>query len=159
MGLPEDVDPSKALGDPVLWMRGRGAWYEINPSPQYTAMYRKACQSIRLYYGILTIYEATCDDSGKVRPSRVEGKKSTTGIERLQGIFVNYALKAGNGMTIEEVEQHCDEAAPLFIQWFLEAKDQPIWEPTYFRRWMMRRHEVSTLLLSAPLNLWRASMI
>lgn len=124
-------------------MRGRAAWYEISPCPQYAETYRLIYQSIRLYYGILTIYERTQDAAGRVRPKMVEGRASTSGIERMHELFAKYALMAGNGITIEEVKGQCDEAAPLIVQWIAENKDTSIWNNTYFKKWILEQHAVS----------------
>lgn len=40
---------------PLVWLGGRGGWYEINPAESYRPMYSKMCQAITMYYAIFDI--------------------------------------------------------------------------------------------------------
>lgn len=43
-------------GHPVVWVSGKGGWYEINPSSTYLPWYNKMCEAATLYYRIMDIY-------------------------------------------------------------------------------------------------------
>ena len=43
-------------GSPIIWVSGRGGWYEINPSPAYQSVYNKMCQATTLYYTFMDTY-------------------------------------------------------------------------------------------------------
>lgn len=55
---------------PVIWVSGRGGWYEIKPSDRYREMYSKMCEGVTLYYTIMDIYI-----SHGIKKLRIQGKK------------------------------------------------------------------------------------
>lgn len=77
---PPGVDPRRTSLDPVLWLCGRGAWYEIRPSAAYLAHFREICDTIRLYYSIFDYY-----DNPKTYKNRAS--KSADDLEKLSDIF------------------------------------------------------------------------
>ena len=84
---------SRCSRPPVLWLGGRGAWFEINPSAAYLPMYRNICEAIRLYYAIYDYY------SSRKAKSPKQGSKSIDPIERLSDVFLNVCALALNGHT------------------------------------------------------------
>lgn len=42
---------------PAVWASGKAGWYEINPAPEYEAMYESVCEGITLYYKIMDAYQ------------------------------------------------------------------------------------------------------
>lgn len=44
-------------GQPLIWVSGKGGWYEIFPSPTYLPIYNKMCEAAMLYYRIMDIYK------------------------------------------------------------------------------------------------------
>lgn len=76
-----DINASRRSRAPILWLSGRGAWFEINPSAAYLPIYRDICEAIRLYYAIYDIYST--------RTAKVLNRlsKSTDPIERLSEVF------------------------------------------------------------------------
>lgn len=45
-------------GKPLIWVSGRGGWYEINPAPAYKEMYNKMCEATTMYYSVVDIYNS-----------------------------------------------------------------------------------------------------
>ena len=43
-------------GRPLIWVQGKSAWYEIEPSPTYRPIYNKMCEATTLYYHVMDIY-------------------------------------------------------------------------------------------------------
>ncbi|PTB67970.1 hypothetical protein BBK36DRAFT_1194437 [Trichoderma citrinoviride] len=41
---------------PVVWVLGRGGWYEINPSEAYRSIFNKMCEATTMYYSLVDIY-------------------------------------------------------------------------------------------------------
>lgn len=41
---------------PVVWVLGRGGWYEINPSEAYRPIFNKMCEATTMYYSLVDIY-------------------------------------------------------------------------------------------------------
>lgn len=66
---------------PVVWASGEAGWFEINPAPQYRAMYDKMCQGITLYYMVMDVYETA-------RDLRKRKKKLSHGAIPLEDIFL-----------------------------------------------------------------------
>lgn len=77
----EDIDPSRHSSPPLIWMGGRHAWFEINPSPAYLPIYRDICDSIRMYYAILDVYS---NGAGR----KIDRQSvSSSPVERLSDVF------------------------------------------------------------------------
>lgn len=45
-------------GRPVVWVLGRGGWYEINPSDAYRPIFNKMCEATTMYYSLVDIYSS-----------------------------------------------------------------------------------------------------
>lgn len=43
---------------PLVWVLGRGAWYEINPSEAYRPIFNKMCEATTMYYNLVDIYNS-----------------------------------------------------------------------------------------------------
>lgn len=43
-------------GYPLIWVLGRGGWYEINPSDSYRPIHRVMCEATTLYYQVMDTY-------------------------------------------------------------------------------------------------------
>lgn len=129
----DDADPRPIMS--VLWVSGQGGWFEVNPAPAYVPIYRDICDAIKLYYTIYDIY-----DKSDARFIKATGG-SADPVQRLAPLFLKYAVRVGNGITIEEVEQRCRAIAPFLISQML---DEPhFWGKTYFYQWLKAEHEVS----------------
>lgn len=42
----------------MIWVSGRGGWYEISPSAKYRPVYNKMCEATTLYYSIMDTYNS-----------------------------------------------------------------------------------------------------
>lgn len=52
----------------VFWLSGSAGWFEIEPSPEYEAMYKEVQEAITLYYSVIMVYEnhkELCDERRK----------------------------------------------------------------------------------------------
>ncbi|CAH0024257.1 unnamed protein product [Clonostachys rhizophaga] len=132
-----------AKGEPpslqVLWVAGQGGWFEVNPAPAYQLMHRKIREAIKLYYTIYDIY----DTFGAQTLNR-QSKTSNTSdpIERLAPVFLQYAIRVGDGSTVEEVAARCNEIAPFLLCQFLKTDEEyNDWKKTYLYRWLTSNHK------------------
>lgn len=77
---PIEIDAcvSYAIGEsgdehprPLIWVSGRGGWYEIEPAPEYCQIYNKMCEATTMYYIMIDIY-----NSGGRRKTAKKSKKA-----------------------------------------------------------------------------------
>ncbi|KAL7948998.1 hypothetical protein V8C42DRAFT_312936, partial [Trichoderma barbatum] len=119
---------------PVVWVLGRGGWYEINPSDAYRPIFNKMCEATTMYYSLVDIYT-----SGKF--SKTPAAHSTSLLEALREDFLQYAMKVGDGATFNEVVQRCAEHAIFFVcQFGQESLDLINWKQTPFHKWFTAEH-------------------
>jgi len=121
-------------GSPIIWVSGKGGWYEINPAPRYREIHRKMCEATTLYYTLQDIYS-------EEPPKKTKKSKQPALMDELSGVFFKYALNVGDGSTLEEVIERCHEHAGFFICKF--QQDTFDWSATAFHRWLTAEHEVS----------------
>ncbi|PFH59068.1 hypothetical protein XA68_12833 [Ophiocordyceps unilateralis] len=117
-------------GSPLIWVSGRGGWYEINPSPAYRQIYRKMCEATTLYYNMVDIYNSP------KRPKKTKKTKHWALLDQLTGVFLQYAARVGDGSTLDEVIARCREHAAFLINQFLHLNTHIDWKPTAFYRWI-----------------------
>jgi hypothetical protein len=55
-------------GRPVVWVLGRGGWYEINPSDAYRPIFNKMCEATTMYYSLVDIYTSAKFSRAPTRP-------------------------------------------------------------------------------------------
>ncbi|EHK27272.1 uncharacterized protein TRIVIDRAFT_114510 [Trichoderma virens Gv29-8] len=55
-------------GRPVVWVLGRGGWYEINPSDAYRPIFNKMCEATTMYYSLVDIYTSAKFSRTPARP-------------------------------------------------------------------------------------------
>ncbi|KAM4056177.1 defective in methylation-7 protein [Hirsutella rhossiliensis] len=121
-------------GSPLIWVSGRGGWYEINPSPAYRSIYRKMCEATTLYYNMVDIYNS------RRAPKRSKKQKQSSLMDELASIFLQYAARVGDGCTFDEVIARCSEHAGFFICQFAQQESLIDWIPTAFYRWLTTEH-------------------
>ncbi|KAH7008218.1 hypothetical protein EDB80DRAFT_715908 [Ilyonectria destructans] len=121
-------------GQPLIWVSGKGGWYEIFPSPTYLPIYNKMCEAAMLYYRIMDIYKTQKPKKPK------KGRRPDPMIE-LSHLFHQYAAKVGDGSTLDEVIERCMEHAPFLISQFTQEDPAEFdWRPTLFYRWLTNKH-------------------
>ncbi|KAF4469733.1 hypothetical protein FALBO_3379 [Fusarium albosuccineum] len=120
-------------GQAIIWVLGKGSWYEINPSPAYLPIYNKMCEAVVLYYRIMDIYKAKKPKKAK------KGKKDQ--MKELYRVFHEYAAMVGDGSTLEEVLERCDEHASFLISQCLQEEGFD-WSDNPFYKWLVGRHHV-----------------
>ncbi|KAH7152319.1 hypothetical protein B0J13DRAFT_522618 [Dactylonectria estremocensis] len=121
-------------GQPLIWVSGKGGWYEIFPSTAYLPVYNKMCEAAMLYYRIMDIYKTQ-----KVKKAK-KGKRLDPMAE-LSHVFHQYAAKVGDGSTLDEVTQRCIEHAPFLITQFTQEDPEEFdWRPTFFYSWLTGKH-------------------
>ncbi|KAH7318558.1 hypothetical protein B0I35DRAFT_432383 [Stachybotrys elegans] len=140
--IPIEIRPciSYSIGEsddshprPLIWVSGRGGWYEIDPAPEYRPIYDKMCEATTLYYNTIDIYNSIGPKKSK--------KSKTDWKEELAPIFLQYAIRIGDGSTFEEVVQRCHDHAPFILTQFLqENEDFFDWKPTHFYKWLTAEH-------------------
>ncbi|KAM0346100.1 hypothetical protein ACHAPU_005865 [Fusarium lateritium] len=125
--IGEDED-----GNPIIWVQGTCAFYEITPSPAYAPIYRKMRDAVLLYYRLMAIYT-------EKQPKKA--KKSKKDIEKeLNHVFHQYATQIGDGSTLQIVKGRCDEHASFLISQCLQDVNEVDWTATPFFKWMINRH-------------------
>ncbi|KAL6889677.1 hypothetical protein HDV57DRAFT_508022 [Trichoderma longibrachiatum] len=119
---------------PVVWVLGRGGWYEINPSEAYRPIFDKMCEATTMYYSLVDIYTSE-------KFSRPPVRSNANSVEALRDAFLQYAMKVGDGATFNEVVQRCAEHAIFFVcQFGQESLDLIDWKQTPFHRWFTTQH-------------------
>ncbi|KAL5094274.1 hypothetical protein Trisim1_008371 [Trichoderma cf. simile WF8] len=121
-------------GRPVVWVLGRGGWYEINPSDAYRPIFNKMCEATTMYYSLVDIYS-----SGKF--SKTPAASASNLLEALRTDLLQYAMKVGDGATFNEVIQRCAEHAIFFVcQFGQESLSLIDWKQTPFHKWFTVEH-------------------
>ncbi|KAK0758504.1 hypothetical protein N5P37_008902, partial [Trichoderma harzianum] len=121
-------------GRPVVWVLGRGGWYEINPSDAYRPIFNKMCEATTMYYSLVDIYS-----SGKF--SKTPTAPGANLLEALRTDLLQYAMKVGDGATFNEVIQRCAEHAIFFVcQFGQESLSLIDWKQTPFHKWFTVEH-------------------
>ncbi|TFB02423.1 hypothetical protein CCMA1212_005889 [Trichoderma ghanense] len=119
---------------PVVWVLGRGGWYEINPSEAYRPIFNKMCEATTMYYSLVDIYTSE-------KFSRPPVRANANALEALRDDFLQYAMKVGDGATFNEVVQRCAEHAIFFVcQFGQESLELIDWKQTRFHRWFTAQH-------------------
>ncbi|KAL7936731.1 hypothetical protein V8C35DRAFT_332941 [Trichoderma chlorosporum] len=119
---------------PVVWVLGRGGWYEINPSDAYRPIFNKMCEATTMYYSLVDIYT-----SGKF--SKPPVASSSNILEAPRDELLQYALKVGDGATFNEVVQRCAEHAIFLVcQFGQESLSLIDWKQTPFHKWFTVEH-------------------
>ncbi|KAL7797628.1 hypothetical protein V8C37DRAFT_370146 [Trichoderma ceciliae] len=119
---------------PVVWVLGRGAWYEISPSEAYRPIFNKMCEATTMYYNLVDIYNTGRLDQTPTAPS-------SDLLESLRDDFLQYVMKVGDGATFNEVVERCSEHATFFIcQFKQESLDLIDWKQTPFYKWFTAEH-------------------
>ncbi|RDA95764.1 hypothetical protein CP533_5130 [Ophiocordyceps camponoti-saundersi (nom. inval.)] len=119
---------------PLIWVSGRGGWYEISPSTAYGPMYRKMCEATTFYFHMLDLY-----DSSKALKKSKKTKQPTLRQE-LSVIFHKYAARVGDGTKCEGVFARCSEHAAFFISQFLQVDASIDWKATSLYKWITTQH-------------------
>ncbi|KAL6822197.1 hypothetical protein V8C40DRAFT_248831 [Trichoderma camerunense] len=121
-------------GRPVVWVLGRGGWYEINPSDAYRPIFNKMCEATTMYYSLVDIYS-----SGKF--GKTPAAPAANLLEALRTDLLQYAMKVGDGATFNEVIQRCAEHAIFFVcQFGQESLSLIDWKQTPFHKWFTVEH-------------------
>ncbi|OHE96787.1 hypothetical protein CORC01_07933, partial [Colletotrichum orchidophilum] len=134
------------------WAGGAAGWYEIRPpSGAYKEIFDHTIEGVSVYYSILDIIEEHAESqelgANKKGQKQKKGKKvkqadvTTDTPEELtiEALLFKYAVAMGDGATLDEVEQRCDDHASFLISHFYEEPEFD-WVPTLFFRWMTERH-------------------
>ncbi|KXJ92764.1 hypothetical protein Micbo1qcDRAFT_232469 [Microdochium bolleyi] len=134
---------------PVLWASGEAGWYEIVPSDKYKAIGHAMFQAISLHYSVIDQYNTALQKLKKKKGK----KKSLSDVHlELNEVLFQFAVQEGEGLTLPEAIQRCDDNAIFFLSHF--QKSLP------FYKWLADKHPdvVSrlanrTLHDSAPINI------
>ncbi|KAF4965897.1 hypothetical protein FSARC_6367 [Fusarium sarcochroum] len=119
-------------GSPIIWVEGKCAWFEINPSPAYAPIYSKMREAVVLYYRIMAIYRDK-------QPKKAKKSKKEI-LKELYHVFHQYAAMVGDGATLEEVMARCDEHASFLISQCTQDRSEVDWDATPFYKWLIDRH-------------------
>ncbi|KAH6611167.1 hypothetical protein Trco_001187 [Trichoderma cornu-damae] len=128
---------------PVVWVLGRGAWYEISPSEAYRPIFNQMCEATTMYYNLVDIY-----NTGRLNGTRTP--PSSNPLEALRDDFLQrsmlkpiyqYSMKVGDGATFNEVVERCAHHATFFASQFEQEPDGLInWKQTPFYKWFTDKH-------------------
>ncbi|KAL2136390.1 hypothetical protein VTI74DRAFT_4034 [Chaetomium olivicolor] len=120
-------------GPLVLWVSGAAGWFEIRPSARYQPMYDQVREAITLYYGAFEVYEDYANACGWKKKAKWPPQPT------LDDVFLNYAVKAGDGIVRHEVEALCHKWAEFLIAHFGKEADLD-WDNTLFAKWLRGEH-------------------
>ncbi|KAL6910859.1 hypothetical protein GGI43DRAFT_391363 [Trichoderma evansii] len=119
---------------PLVWVLGRGAWYEISPSEAYRPIFNKMCEATTMYYNLVDIYNSK-------RLNEIPEASDSSLLEALHDDFLQYAMKIGDGATFNEVLERCAEHAIFLVcQLTQESLDLIDWKQTPFYKWFTTEH-------------------
>lgn len=101
--MPIEIRQSKSYsmgesdgGRPIIWVSGRGGWYELKPCKAYRAFYNKMCEATTLYYNLIDIYSSK-------RPKKKKKPKGNFPMEELSRVFL-------------QVRSVCTALGPVFLE-------------------------------------------
>jgi hypothetical protein len=139
VGLAEEQEGSYGFYPPLLWLKGKCAFYEFKPAQHYLPIHRQINEAIDMYYSFEVYYSSN--------PKRAMGSSAPDGTvlraEPLAPLFLHCALTLGNGWTMEDVTQKCHDLAHFLISRFFTTTDISWqWDKTYFHQWMQQEHTV-----------------
>ncbi|KAK4189624.1 hypothetical protein QBC35DRAFT_379721 [Podospora australis] len=123
----------------ALWVSGPCGWFEIQPSRRFQAMYDQVLEAVNLYYGVFSVYL----DHQRLCRERRAIKQRKPDPPTLDEIFLKYAVRVGNGIVRDEVEELCHKWAEFLIAHFPKENvddDFQGWEGTLFAKWLKAAH-------------------
>ncbi|KAK4241434.1 hypothetical protein C8A03DRAFT_12313 [Achaetomium macrosporum] len=127
--IPHSEGYSIGDGPLGLWVWGASGWFEIRPSLKYQPMYFQIQEAINLYYSAFVVYK-----------EKYRRKKTMwSSPQSLDDIFLNYAVRAGDGILRDEVEPLCHKWAEFLIAHFPKEAELN-WDLTYFAKWLRDAH-------------------
>ncbi|KAI0196620.1 hypothetical protein EV127DRAFT_476678 [Xylaria flabelliformis] len=104
------------LSAPVVWASGGAGWFEIVPAERYQPICDIMFQGVCLHYSFLDQYEAALE---KLQKSRKKKKATLADVSLgLDEILFQYALRAGDGLTLPEAYQRLDQQCVFLLSHF-----------------------------------------
>lgn len=138
---------------PAVWVSGKAGWFEINPAPEYEAMYELVCEGITLYYSLMVAYEDRLRKLAKAKRAKAMQTKIHDLLFKVRTPHVHcrletgspdiekYAVSVGDGVTLSEAKERCQKHAPFLLAHF--SKELAFnWNATSFIKWLSTENEV-----------------
>ncbi|KAJ1329135.1 hypothetical protein MN608_05867 [Microdochium nivale] len=118
---------------PVLWASGEAGWYEIVPSEKYKSIGHDMFQAISLYYSVTDQYEEALSTTRKKKGK----KKSLSDVQLdLHEVLFKFAAQEGEGLTLPEALQRCDDNVIFFLSHFQNHNQKSL----QFYKWLAAKH-------------------
>ncbi|KAM7223428.1 hypothetical protein V8F06_001305 [Rhypophila decipiens] len=127
----------------AFWVSGTAGWFEINPSPEYAAMYKEVQEAITLYYSVIMVYEdyqELCEGLSEKNKKKKKTAPPLPPPPTLDDILFQYAITLGNGIFRDEAEARCHKWAQFLIGHFSKELENFACDKTLFARWMRESH-------------------
>ncbi|KAI0552156.1 hypothetical protein F4679DRAFT_592658 [Xylaria curta] len=104
------------LSAPVVWASGGAGWFEIVPAERYQPICDIMFQGVSLHYSFLDQYEAALE---KLQKSRKKKKATLADVSLgLDELLFQYALRAGDGLTLPDAHQRLDQQCIFLLSHF-----------------------------------------
>ncbi|KAI1753579.1 hypothetical protein F4782DRAFT_496883 [Xylaria castorea] len=105
-----------SLSVPVVWASGGAGWFEIVPAESYQRICDIMFQGVCLHYSFLDQYEAALE---KLQKSKKKKKATLADVSLdLDELLFQYALLAGDGLTLPEAYKRLDQQCIFFLSHF-----------------------------------------
>ncbi|KAI1745933.1 hypothetical protein F4680DRAFT_399739 [Xylaria scruposa] len=109
------------LSAPVVWASGGAGWFEIVPAERYQPICDIMFQGVCLHYSFLDQYEAALE---KLQKSRKKKKATLADVSLdLDELLFQYALRAGDGLTLPDAYQRLDQQCIFLLSHFPKDTD------------------------------------
>ncbi|GAW26792.1 hypothetical protein SAMD00023353_5000120 [Rosellinia necatrix] len=113
-----------SLSVPVVWASGEAGWFEIVPSPAYQRTCEDMFEGVCLHYALLDQYEAALE---KLQKSKKKKKATMADVSLdLDELLFQYALRVGDGVTLQEAHARLMRQADFLISHF--PRDTELWK-------------------------------
>lgn len=145
-------------GGPLIWVSGRGGWYEVTPSEEYRSTFMKMCEAVTLYYTILDVHAELSSKSKSKAKVKAKSKKADDSLDSVLFkvscyhspkrtmliLGVQYVSKIGDASTLQDAKLRCHEHARFLLFKFLSNGDEVSEiQNTPFYEWLIEVHQVS----------------
>ncbi|KAI8952258.1 hypothetical protein F4801DRAFT_235185 [Xylaria longipes] len=105
-----------SLAVPVVWASGEAGWFEIVPAACYQRICDTMFQGVCLHYSLLDQYEAALE---KLQKSKKKKKATLADVSLdLDELLFQYALRAGDGLTLPEAHKRLYEQSIFLLSHF-----------------------------------------
>ncbi|KAI1131165.1 hypothetical protein F5Y10DRAFT_233976 [Nemania abortiva] len=129
-----------SLSVPVVWASGEAGWFEIVPAQIYQRMCDEMFQAVCLHYALLDQFEEALK---KLQKSKKKKKATMEDVTLdLDELLFQYALRAGDGLTLQEAHQRLNYHSLFLLSHF--PKDTSLY------KYLANKYSSTVKLLAIP---------